>query len=168
MTAIRALATHWALQQVTMTRVGWVNWMSLFQGNGAPPCTITISKSRHTPAQGSSFPLECDFYMRAHAGCFPLQGIVFLAAAIPRLTALCSFNGSGLIRSLNSLLYPLCQNEWRLWKSFWDSLSRKRSCSRETLQKRLASQVKNGQQQFPSESFLHPFPVLTQTFNLTK
>lgn len=85
--------------------------MSLFQGNGAPPCTVSILQSRHTPAQRSSFPLECDFYMRAHAGCFPLQGIVFLAAAIPCLTGLCSFNGSGVIRSLNSLLYPFCQNE---------------------------------------------------------
>lgn len=166
MTAIPALAKPWALQQVTMTRLGGWTKCPFFQGNGAPPCTISILESRHSPAQRRSFPLECDFYMRAHAGCFPLQGIVFLAAAIPCLTGLCSFNGSGLIRSLNSLLYPLCQNEWRLWKSFWDSLSRKRSCSKESdPAERLTSRVKNGQQQFPSESFLHPFPVLTQTFN---
>lgn len=89
--------------------------------------TVTL----HTRRKKSSFPLVCDSYTRAHAGCFPLKGIVFLAAAIPCLIALCSFSGSCLIRSLNSLLYPLCQNEWKLWKSVWYSLGRKRSSSKE-------------------------------------
>lgn len=67
------------------------------------------------------------------------------------LTVLCSFNSSWLIRSLNSLLYPLCQREGKLWKWCWDSLSRERSCSKESDPAESPTlQVKSGQEQFLS------------------
>lgn len=125
-------------------------------GSPAPTCTMSNLESHCTPAKEkkSSFPLVCGSYTRAHAGCFPLKGIVFLAAAIPCLIALCSFSGSCLIRSLNSLLYPLCQNEWKLWKWVWYSLGRKRSCSKGAALLKGISQANSLHEQFLAGTFV--------------